>query len=362
MTNRLGLPEVRRAYLKYWRQNLWQKFIVIVASAILVSGISMYGIALWYQHSQVGKPVKLGVTYIADYAESLGLNSKQTFIAILDDLNVKQLRLVSYWSDIESTQGTYDFTQLDWQFQQAKSHGAVVSLAIGLRQPRWPECHIPSWASNESVNVWQPQLEQFMVAVINRYKAYPNLVSYQLENEFFNAFGDCTNFDRSRLASELALVKKLDSSHPVIISRSDNYAGFSLRQPLPDEIGISVYRRVWDAQISHRYAQYPFPSWYYGFLAGTQKLLTGKDSIIHELQAEPWPPNGKNITDISLAEQNKSFDAKQLTERVKFAENTGIKTIDLWGAEYWYYRSTVLHDPSVWTAAKQVFSDTALNN
>ena len=355
MTSRQVLPAVWNIFIKYWRSNIWHKFVTVVTGIVIISGLGMYGIAVWYQHSQAGKPVKLGVTYIADYAESLGLDSNQTLTAILDDLNVKQLRLVSYWSDIESTQGTYDFTQLDWQFNQAKEHNATVSLAIGLRQPRWPECHMPTWASSEPVNVWQPQLEQFMTTVINRYKAYPNLISYQLENEFFNNFGDCHNFNRGRLVSELALVKKLDSTHPVIISRSDNYAGFSLRQPLPDLVGISVYRRVWDGQISHRYMQYPFPSWYYGFLAGTQKILTGKGSVIHELQAEPWPANGKNITDISIAEQNKSFDAKQLVERVKFAENSGVKSIDLWGAEYWYYRLTNLHDPSVWTAAKQVF-------
>lgn len=355
MTSRQVLPELKRAYLKYWRSSLWQKFNLVVTGIIIISGVSMYGISLWYQLSQTEKPLHLGVTYIADYAESLGLDSQKTLTAILTDLNVKQLRLVSYWSDIESTKGTYDFSQLDWQFNQAEDHGSTVSLAIGLRQPRWPECHMPTWASNETESVWQPQLEQFMTTVINRYKGYSNLISYQLENEFFNAFGECTNFDRVRLSSELALVKKLDPSHPVIISRSDNYAGFSLRQPLPDKVGISVYRRVWDGQISHRYMQYPFPSWYYGFLAGAQKMLTSKDSVIHELQAEPWPPNGKNITDISLAEQNKSFDAKQLTERVKFAKNTGVKSIDFWGAEYWYYRQTILHDPSVWTAAKQIF-------
>lgn len=355
MTISQVLPEIKSKYLGYWRSSLWHKLITVVNCLILLSGISMYSIAVWYQYSQASKPVHLGVTYIADYASSLGVDPKQTLTAILDDLGVNQLRLVSYWSDIESTQGIYDFSQLDWQIEQAKNHNAVVSLAIGLRQPRWPECHMPTWAESESPTVWQPQLEQFMTAVINRYKSYPNLISYQLENEYFNGFGTCTNFDRKRLARELALVKKLDSTHPVIISRSDNYAGFSLRQPLPDLVGISIYRRVWDAQISHRYAEYPFPSWYYGFLAGTQELLTGKDSVIHELQAEPWPANGKNITDISLTEQNKSFDAKQLTERVKFAENSGVKSIDLWGAEYWYYRLTNLHDPSVWTAAKQVF-------
>jgi len=316
----------------------------------------MYGIALWYQHSQKSKPQVLGVSFIADYATSLGLDAHTTYEAILNDLHVKHLRLVSYWSDIEPTQGAYNFSELDYEMAQAQIHGAKVSLAIGLRQPRWPECHAPSWVdTTKPEKAWEPQLESYMAAVIARYKHNSALESYQLENEFFNTFGECNNHDRGRLDRELAMVKKLDPSHPVIISRSDNYVGFSLKQPLPDEIGISVYRRVWNTFLVDRYFQYPFPSWYYAFLAGTQQILTGKPSVLHELQAEPWPPNGQDILHTSLAEQNKTFDASRLKSTAKFGEQTGLKQIDLWGAEYWYYRAHTLHDPSVWNTAKTIY-------
>jgi hypothetical protein len=156
--------------------------------------------------------------------------------------------------------------------------------------------------------------------------------------------------------AELALVRQLDPHHPVIISRSNNYVGFSIRKPLPDQVGISVYRRVWDGVVTHRYFQYPYPSWYYAFLAGGEKLLTGKDSVIHELQAEPWPPHGQDILSTPLIEQNQTFDAKRLQATTTFAEQTGIRQIDLWGAEYWYYRAQTLHDPSVWQTAQQIFN------
>lgn len=339
----------------YWHGDWWHKTVTTVLVLGMLCGGTMYSVELWYQHGQKGKSTTLGVTFIGDYAASLGLDTHKTYSAILDDLHVKHLRLVSYWSDIEPTKGQYNFSELDWEMQQAQVHGAKVSLAIGLRQPRWPECHPPGWAdSSKPENIWEPALKQYMTSVIDRYKDNPALQSYQLENEFFNSFGGCSNFDRGRLNSELALVKKLDPAHPVIISRSDNYAGFSLRQPLPDVIGISVYRHVWAGPI-HRYATYPFPSWYYAFLAGAQQILTGKPSVIHELQTEPWPPNGQDITKTSLAEQNKTFDAKTLKDTTKFAEQTGIKNIDLWGAEYWYYRMISLHDPSVWNTAKTIF-------
>ena len=341
---------------KYWRRGWWQKIVTVFVLLITVLFGTMYGIAEWYIHSEAGQPLQLGVSFIPDYAQSLGVDPQATMDALLN-IGVKQFRLVSYWSDMEQTPGHYDFTQLDWEFQKAEAAHAKVILTLGLRQPRWPECHMPGWASTEPTSVWQPQLESFMQAVVQRYQHSPALESYQLENEYFlQGFGTCTDFSRSRLVSEYDLVKKLDPAHPIIVGRSDNALGIAVGQPQPDEFSISVYRRVWDANLTHRYLEYPFPSWYYAFLAGWQKLVDHKDMMIGELQAEAWPANGKTIPETTLAEQNKSLNATRLKDTVTFAKATGMRSIDLWGAEYWYYRQQVLHDPSLMNVAKQEFA------
>lgn len=327
---------------------------------VILSVGTMYGIAQWYIHTQAGKPLELGVSFIPDYAQSLGVDPQQTMDALLG-IGVKQLRLVSYWSDAEPTQGSYDFSQLDWQFKKAEAAHAKISLSVGLRQPRWPECHMPDWAQSETESTWQPQLEAYMSAVVNRYKNSPALESYQVENEFFlKGFGTCQeipgSMDRSRLISEYNLVKKLDTHHIVIVNRSNNALGWPVGQPQPDEFGVSIYKRVWDAGVTHRYLEYPQPAWYYAFVAGWQKIVTGRDMIVHEMQAEAWAPNGKLITQISLAEQNKSLNAERLQGRFQYGKATGMKTIDLWGAEYWYYRQQVLHDPSLMNVAQAEFT------
>jgi len=316
----------------------------------------MYGIAEWYIHSEQG-PQQLGVSFIPDYAQSLGVNPQQTMDALLN-IGVKQFRLVSYWSDMEPSPGQYDFSQLDWEFQKAEAAHAKVTLTVGLRQPRWPECHAPSWVdTSQPDSQWQPQLEAFMQKVIQRYRHSPSLQAYQVENEYFlQGFGTCTDFDRSRMVSEYNLVKNLDPTRPIIIGRSNNAIGLPTGQPQPDEFGISIYKRVWDAGITHRYIEYPYPAWYYGFLAGLQKIVTGKDMIIDELQAEAWTPHGQSIQQTSLDEQNKSLDAKRLKDRFQYGKATGMRQIDLWGAEYWYYRAQLLHDPSLWNVAKQEFN------
>ncbi len=348
---------------KLWKQANWrQKTASVLAIILLLCLGTMYGIARWYIYQQSSKPLELGATFIPDYAEYLGINPQQTLQAMLSDLKVKNLRLTSYWTDIEPSPGVYDFSTLDWEFQMADQYHAKVMLAIGLRQPRWPECHMPTWAQNEPASVWEPQLDSFMQQVIERYKNNPALQSYQLENEYFlKFFGACTNFSRARLVNEFNFVTKLDQNHPVIIARSNNAIGTPIGQPTPDEFGVSVYKRVWDGEIPllHRYLEYPFPAWFYAFLAGTEEIITGKNTIIHELQAEPWLPNGESISLSNVKEQDKSMNAKILKSRFAYGEATGIRTIYMWGAEWWYWRMVVAHDPSDWNVAKQEFAAAA---
>lgn len=343
---------------RFWRLNWWHKLITVVVIAVIVMIGGMYGIAKWYIHDQRRQPLEQGVSFIPDYAQSLGLDPQQTMDALLD-INVRQFRLVSYWSDMEQKPGQYDFSQLDWEFKKAESHHAKIVLTVGLRQPRWPECHAPGWVDlNQPDNRWQPQLKSFMQAVINRYKDSPSLQSYQLENEYFlKGFGICpaSTLSRQRLVDEYRLVKQADPRHPIIVGRSNNAIGFPVGQPRPDEFSISVYKRVWDAGVTQRYIEYPWPAWYYGWLAGAQKILFHKNMVIGELQAEAWPPNGQTIQQTGLAEQNKSLNAGRLKGRFQYGRATGMRQIDLWGAEYWYYRAVKLHDPSLWDVAKQEF-------
>lgn len=352
-----------------WPASLWRRSMTIIGVLVVLMSLASYGVSQWYINKHKHDTLVLGTTFVPSYAESFGLNPKDTLDAILSDLNIKQIRLVSYWSEIEPTPGKYDFSRLDWQFAMANKYDAKVSLAIGLRQPRWPECHEPSWVNidpyldKQNVDAWQPKLNDFMKAVIERYKDNPALNSYELENEFFmKVFGECKDFDRDRLIAEFNLVKKTDPNHKVIISRSDNWIGIGLGQPRPDEYGISVYKRVWDSTFTHRYFEYPLPTWFYASLAGWQELITGRNMVIHELQAEPWVPDKKSIVDTPLAEQYKSMNAQRMASRIVYGEATGMKNIDLWGAEWWYWLKVKQNDPSVWNVVKDDVAQTAANN
>lgn len=340
-------------------KRIHHKLFYIVMALVFLVVSSAYGISRWYMIRHADEPLQLGVTFIPTYTRYLEIDPQETMQAIIDDLGVKRFRLVSYWDEIEKVPGTYDFTELDWQFEKVKAANGNISLSIGLRQPRWPECHMPTWAAAMPKEQWYPHLKAFMAKVIERYKSHPSLQSYQLENEFFmKVFGICPDHARERLVDEYNFVKSLDNSRPVIITRSNNWGGVPLNEPTPDRFGIAVYKRVWDQNITHRYFEYPYPPWFYGFLAGLGEIISGKDMILHELQAEPWIPDGLEMRTSTVEEQNKSMNAQRLRGRFDYAKETGIRTIDLWGVEWWYWRKVHHNDPSLWNVAAQEFRNT----
>lgn len=351
-------------FVRYWRASIWHKIWVILSVLVILAVSSMYGIARWYIDKHADQPLEFGATFIPAYAQYYGLEPQKTLDAIINDLGIKNLRLVSYWNEGEPHPGTYDFSSLDWQFDMAEKYGAKVSLSIGLRQPRWPECHMPAWAAQLPKDRWAPQLKIYMAKVINRYRDRPSLVSYQLENEYFlKVFGVCPDHSRERLIDEYNFVKALDPSKPLIITRSDNaLPSWPVGDPKGDLTGASVYKRVWDKTVTKRYFEYPLPAWYYAFLAGGAELTTGMDTYIHELQAEAWLPEGYDMRTAPLEEVYKSMNPEMLEERIQYGVDTGMRRIDLWGVEWWYYMKEKRGVPGLWEAGKQKILEASEDN
>ncbi|RTK94735.1 hypothetical protein EKI60_02415 [Candidatus Saccharibacteria bacterium] len=348
------LGKIRLEKPKFWWQdrNLLQKLGIILAVIVILFVGSAYGIARWYIATQAHKEFKFGATFIPRYARYFELEPETTMQAMIDNLGIRHFRLVSYWDEFEKSPGNYDFRELDWQFEKVKQAGGTVSLTLGLRQPRWPECHMPNWHKDKPMDQWYPSLKKYIGVVIDRYKDHPSLDTYQLENEFFlKVFGICPDHSRERLVDEYKFVKEKDPNTPVIVTRSNNAWGWPINEPIPDISGVSVYKRVWDKTLTKRYFEYPFPAWFYGFLAGGTKIVTGRDLIIHELQTESWGPD-KGIKEMTIDEQNQSLNAERLRDRIRYGKATGMREIDLWGVESWYWRKTRMNDPSLWDAGK----------
>ncbi len=290
-----------------------------------------------------------GVSFSAKRSRELGIDGHALLTDLLNDMGLRHFRLMSYWDEGEVTRGQLDFTELDWQMDEVAKYGGKVTLGIGLRQPRWPECHQPSWANQLSGDEWKQALYAYMEIVAKRYEHHPALESWQLENEAVNNwFGTCDAPDRVRLNEEFALLQSW-SEKPIWMSLSDQH-GYPINQPIPDRFGYSVYRWVWNDKIPPvGYLIYPTPVWYHRLRAVIIKAYTHKSIFIHELQVEPWGP--RDTKDLSVEEQDKSMSIQQIHDSILFARMIGEKDIDMWGSEWWYWRK-VNGDPSVWNAVK----------
>lgn len=295
-------------------------------------------------------PIELGATFSKPYAESLGLDWKQTYLAVLDDLGVRRLRIPVYWDDIEPEPDVYNFSNVDWEVQEAAKRGAKIVLAVGRKLPRWPECHAPAWTDGMNESLVQTRILTMVEKVVRHYETDPSIVTWQVENEPFFQFGVCPPPDREFLKREVAVVRALDS-RPIMITESGELSSWLSAVGIADILGISTYRTVWDRWIGYFY--WPISPKYYARRYEAISTLIDR-AIISELQAEPWAVNG--IASLSVDEQLRLMNPTRLGENVRFARKTGFPEAYLWGVEWWYWLKTAKNHPELWAVGKQIFA------
>lgn len=293
---------------------------------------------------------EFGVSFSLKQCRSFKIDTAATLNWLIHEMGFRRFRLMSYWDEIELQQGTYNFVELDKQIKAITTAKGSVTLCLGARQPRWPENHWPSWAWKASKAERSAALLAFIEAVVERYKNKDVIVSWQLENEaLLEAFGERSEVDRARLITEFNLVKKLDNTRPVIMTTSTSW-GIPIRQPIADIIGFSLYNIVFNKGAYHRSLYFPFVFRFRAFLI---KVLHRRESFIHELQLEPWGP--KAIWEMPTSEQGKSMSTAQIEKNVAIAKATKLRTIDVWGGEWWYWRS-LKGDTSIAEAAQKALT------
>src|SRR3989344_6742730 len=296
-----------------------------------------------------------GVNCAQTRAESLKLDWRETYNAILGDLGAKNIKLHTQWDWVEGEKNDYFFNDIDWQLEKAKEHGAGIIYVGGMKSGRWPECHFPDWAEQISKDDQQKEILEYIEQVVLRYKDNPAIVAWQAENEPLFNFGECPWYDKEFLKKEVALIKSLDPSRPVIITDSGEQSLWTEAAKIGDIVASTMYRKVW-FHITDSvgfYSKFYLPPVFYYRKAQLIKYLFNKEVICGELQAEPW--TFESFQKVSLSEQEKTMDLKQFKENISYAQKTGLKEFYLWGAEWWYWLKTTHDKPEIWNEAQKLF-------
>lgn len=315
----------------------------IVVVAILVLAVPLPGPSQEY-----------GVSFSAQQAEYVGVDWKEAYDALLDDLGVRRLRLAAYWGVIEPQDGVFDFSELDYQMDRAAEVNARVIVAVGRKLPRWPECHTPEWAAQLPEARQQAQVLEMLEVVVKRYQDHPALYLWQLENEPLLDFGICPPEDRAFLAQEELLLRSLDSSHPILITDSGELNSWLEAGAFGDQVGTTMYRTVHSKRTNRPFSyDYIFPAWLYRLKGRLVYFVHGKDVLISELQGEPW--GASQYPDMTVEERRRVLSPERLQALQRFAARTGFPEAYWWGAEYWYWEKEVNGEPIFWETARGFF-------
>lgn len=330
---------------------LLKKHLIISATVLAtIIAVLIFAWTLLYFQSWETENFQLGVNFSQSYAEYLGLDWQKTYLAILDDLKVKNVRLSAPWNEIEPINDRWHFTNLDWQVKEAEKRGVNLILVVGRRSPHWPECHDPDWIKALAPELVADQQLEMAAVVIKHFQNYSNIKIWQVENEpLLDVFGECPKSDLNLLRKEIALVKTLDK-RPTLITDSGELSIWAAAANAGDLFGTTLYRVTYNSFLGYFY--YHLPPLYYNLKA---RLVGQQPSqvIISELQAEPWSPQG--ILNTPLENQKISMDSARLQSHAHYAKRTGFASAYLWGAEWWYWLKEKQYDDSMWKAAKSIF-------
>jgi len=318
---------------------------------IVFSAIVMW----WYAARTAKDPEVVGVTFSQLQSERYGLNWKENYTALLDDLKFRHFRLVAYWDRIEPQKGQFDYSELDWMLDEADKRGAKVTLTIGQKVPRWPECFYPSWIDRNNLAEVQEHVPIMLRSVAERYKNHPALEAWQLENEFLlRSYGRCPskNLTREMLQAELKTVRSVDAKTPIVFTQSDQF-GMPIWGPFADWFGFSMYRHVY---VEHKgYWTYPQPGLHAWWKAAMINLFTGNQIKVHELQAEAWGRTGNEF--LFFSETERTMNPELFDDNIRYVRDTKIKRYDLWGAEWWYFLKTREKQPALWDRVREFMKD-----
>jgi hypothetical protein len=335
-----------------------KNFKMIVYFFIIVFILAVFLLIWFFIGKAPEQKILWGVDFSQMHAEALKLNWKKTYLAILDDLGVKNIKLHTQWDFVEGTKNNYYFSDIDWQIQEAEKRNVKIIFVTGAKTGRWPECHIPKWAENLTKDQQQEEILKYVEKVILRYKDSKTILAWQAENEPFFDFGICPSWyykDKDFFKKEVALIKKLDTERLVYISDSGEQSLWWQAAKLGDKVGTTMYRKVWAHVIDgvgFYFDSYLRPIFYYR-KAQLVKWFFNKEVICVELQAEPWAE--KLFYDVPLKEQEKSMSLAQFKANIEFAKRTGLKEFYLWGAEWWYWLKETQNRPEIWREAQNLF-------
>ncbi len=326
----------------------------LIVITILLALLAVFFII--FAQKEKPKEITYGLSYNVPYVRELGLDENKVFDAFLNELGVRDLRMSAHWTLIEPKKDSFDFSWMDRDIKKAEQSGAKVIFGVGRRLPRWPECHVPPWAQEMDWESQKAEIREYITAVVLRYKNSSAITHWQVENEpYLGLFAHehCGDLDETFLEEEIALVKSLDPSRPVLVTDSGNLGTWQGAYTHGDAFGTSVYVYFWNPELGQ--FKTILPPWFYRVKENILGLIFGeKETFLIELSLEPWLL--EPVTVVPVEVQYSRMDAQKFNEIIEYAQETRYSTQYLWGGEWWYWLKDKGHS-EMWERGVKLFHE-----
>lgn len=334
----------------------------IVATFLIILGILWLALVNYSQNIPLDpkQNIEWGITFSTKFSRQLGIDWQESFGAIVEELKPQKIRLVAYWNEIEKEPGEFDFSEIDWLIQKAKEKNIPVILAVGLKTPRWPECHNPQWLQDQAPEIKEQSFLAYITKVIIRYKNESHLYAWQVENEPFLRFGECGTVSKEILSKEIELTRSLDPKHQILVTDSGEFGLWYKAARMGDIFGTTMYRNIYINAIGWLVGnvEYPISPAYFRIKEKITRFLIKdfhKRFVVIELQAEPW--SRVELPKVSVEEQLKLFSLNYFIDTINYGKETGFDEYYFWGAEWWYWMKTKHNHPEFWEVAKETIQN-----
>lgn len=298
--------------------------------------------------------MRLGASFSPRRAAQVGLDPHAALQQLLG-LGLAPIRLSAYWDQVDQD----GYAELDWQLDEAARAARPVLLSVGMKAQGWPEFYIaarlvPQTRRCADVTWGNPGLREaaleFVRRTVERYRAHPALIAWQVENEPLNRSGPNRWWiGPDFLGEEIAALRALEVAKPVFLTA---FGHFNLILDIlsnpwgqgadrllgllaaGDGFGLDVYIRIGYRVLGFERvakAAGDWPAVAVGLRARAE--ANGRQAWITEAQAEPWEASPATYL------HPLSFAPGDIATVVAAVREAGFDTVLLWGSEYWLARA-----------------------
>ncbi len=317
-----------------------------------------------------------GTSFSFEQAAWYGQDSRASFERLISEHKFDWIRVPFFWDQMTDSGGNLKIDDLKFAAETARVHNTKLIIALGTKTPYFPEYHFPKSVEEklsygQTINLNSPVAADILAIdkkVVIELSGYKSIYAWQVENEALLANVNGWKISPDLLAAEVKAVRENDPlRRPIILnSAGSSVFGSNVKSLIGllkpgDILGVNAFFKTQGTYLVSKAVlgkeiRVPWPKWLvwpvqsWPFISPDFTEVKkdaeskGLEVWIMEAQAEPY------VRDLNYAKQaDFSFKSSDIELAVNYLASYRIKSIGLWGANFWQFRES-LGDKS-WTAA-----------